>query len=89
VRLENDACTIADAQPRCITLEQPEGNGCSPSPCTQGDTSLPGAVARPLDASSFELIVAGDELCGVGIPIADWLPADDPSLGPCALDCGD
>jgi hypothetical protein len=88
VRFEKDACVIDEAQPRCMTLLQPDGNGCFATTCMLDEVQLHGAVARPLDASSFELVAAADVICGVGIPLDDWIPADDPSLGPCALDCG-
>jgi hypothetical protein len=87
VRLEGETCTIEEALPRCMTLRQPDGNGCEARDCMLDETSLLGAVARPLDATSFELIPAAEILCGVGTPLDDWLPADDASLGPCALTC--
>lgn len=87
VRSDGETCTIVDSLPRCLTLIQPDGNGCSPAQCTLDDTALNGPLARPLDATSYEMIVAGDVLCGVGTPLEDWIPADDPSLGPCAAAC--
>jgi hypothetical protein len=91
VRFDTEAqsCARVEALPRCVTLRQPEGNGCSPDTCTLGDdpAEILGPVAQPLDANSYEMIAAGETLCGVGTPVGDWLPAEDVSLGPCALAC--
>lgn len=85
------SCSRAEGLPRCITLTPPEGNFCSFDTCMFGEdpSEILGPLALPLDPNSYELLEAGGEqLCGVGIPVGAWLPADEPSLGPCALSCG-
>lgn len=89
---ESSTCAIEPITPTCITVVNNGNEGCpDPLPCTLPgqSTVLGGALARPLDDTTYDVFAVGDELCnGADTPVGDWIPADDPSLGACAMSCG-
>lgn len=86
---ENDVCEVGATEPRCITVEQGTDPGCGYFACALPPSLLFGSpVARTVDGA-IEVFGLDDQLCAVGTPVGDWIPADDASLGPCAFDCDD
>ncbi len=84
------SCELSDAEPRCLTIQRGFDPGCASQPCSIGPEPLvlDTPVARLVDGgTTFEVFGINDVFCGSGTPVGDWIPADDASLGPCAMNC--
>lgn len=82
-----ETCELQGPESRCITFDVNPEQGCGPIPCTLGPLLMSTAIANATSESSFEVFGLNDVFCGEGSPVGNWIPADDPLLGPCAMSC--
>lgn len=85
--VDDAVCDVGATEPRCVTVRQTFEDGCGTFTCNLGQTlSFNAPLARTVDGV-IEVFGVNDQLCAVGTPVGAWLPATDPSFGPCAFDC--
>jgi hypothetical protein len=81
--IDGDMCAV-EASPKCLTYQFTGEDGCISQTCAVGSLLLADAIARPIGDDAFE--VTGTP-CGTARVLGDWISADDPSLGQCAMTC--
>jgi hypothetical protein len=86
--VDNGVCQVGATEPRCITVSQGTDPGCGYFECTLAPSFVLGSPAARTVDGVIEVFGVDDQLCAVGTPVGGWLPASDPSFGPCAFDCG-